>query len=98
MRRAERRNPGEQAIDLIYETVADSTLWSEVARVIGNEVGATASWLAEPDLKKSNFFCSSLLLGSRDQFVSGALLPDEPTCAGMAKSPRRTGTLGRPSV
>ena len=44
----------EQAIDLIYETVADPTLWDEVARVIGDEVGATASWLVEPDLMKPN--------------------------------------------
>ena len=35
----------ESMVGLIYETVADPALWSEVVRAICAEVGATAAWM-----------------------------------------------------
>ncbi len=35
-------------VGLIYETVAEPAAWDEVVRVMGAEVGASASWLFDP--------------------------------------------------
>lgn len=37
----------ERLIDLIYETIADPTLWPEVTSVLAREVGATAAWMGQ---------------------------------------------------
>lgn len=46
----------ESTVGLIYETVADPTLWAEVTRTIGAEVGATAAWMFQPGQAGPTFF------------------------------------------
>jgi hypothetical protein len=60
----------ERLIDLIYETVADPSLWPEVTRVLAREVGATAAWMGQLGRIEPVFFArDGLSADTVDEYI-----------------------------